>query len=76
MLYMMMDYVPTISFFVFVAVIFLILTAGFAYTVSHFRHIGRNPDKHRPCADTLPCGDRALTKQDRPTSPQVMSPVQ
>ena len=60
--YMMMDYLPTILFIAFVATMILLLAAGVAFAVWHFRDIHRNPDKYRPCADTLPCGDRIPTK--------------
>lgn len=60
--YMMMDYLPTILFFAFIAMMFLFLAAGVVYAVLYFRDVDRNPDKYRPCANKLPCGDRVPVK--------------
>lgn len=60
--YIMMNSQLTFLFLALVAGMSLFLAGYLTYVVVYFRDVDRNPDKHRPCSDTFPCGDRARVK--------------
>lgn len=55
----MMSLLPIFLFLASIFGVFLFLAGDVAYTVREFRSIAKNPYKHRPCPNTLPCGDAA-----------------